>query len=131
MPLNELELIMKYIIALKIKDFQDLNTFIKTHNCTTNEELKRALIDEYIQAFERGEIDDKPINARWDLTFDEQETIKGNEYRLVEGHAIRTNWSILKVFSGYAVYYKTSAIRATKSLEEAKRLCIEAYKLFY
>ena len=131
MPLNELELLNKYIIALKIKTFEDLNVFIRTHSCTTNDELKKALIDEYIQAFERGEISDKPISNNWDLTFDEQETIKGKEYRLVEGHALRTNWSILKVFANYVVYYKTTSIRAVDTLEKAKRCCVEAYKLFY
>lgn len=48
MPLNELELFMKYCDFLGIKTLADLKTFIDHKHCTTNAELKSALIDEYI-----------------------------------------------------------------------------------
>lgn len=48
MPLTELELELKYCELLGIATMADLKAFIERKHCTTNAELKTALINEYI-----------------------------------------------------------------------------------
>lgn len=48
MPLTELELVLKYCEQLGIATLADLKAFIERKHCTTNAELKAALISDYI-----------------------------------------------------------------------------------
>ena len=133
MPLSELELFLKYCEYLQINTREDLELFIKYKHCATVAELKEAMAQEYIDVVGEGKapsINQKKADKAL-LSFDRQETERGTEWRLIEGRALRTYWSIIGTCHAYVIYFKEKPIRSVDDLEKAKRACVEIYKLLY